>query len=151
LGEEATSELVLTNTGGGPIRIPWSVDPSLVFGKDCKWLLGPGVVGLHGSITLVLEDKSGKKDFIAGHNLFGVSCDPSTFRELAPGESMEIKTAGKVELYNIATEMRRASLPLAFPIAVTVTGSFTLDDSAAFGRYRPVASANSLRVTVRAE
>jgi len=127
------------------------VDAGLIFSKDCKWLPGPGVVGLHGSITLVFEDESGKKDFIASHGLFGISSDPSTFRELAPGESMEIKTAGKLELYNIAMGRKSAGLSPSLPIPVTVTASFTLDDGPAFGRYRPVVSANSLRLIVLGE
>ena len=149
LGEEAISELVLTNTGGAAVRIPWSVDASLVFSKDCRWLPRPGVVGLHGSVTLMLEDESGKRDFVAGHNLFGVSSDPSTFRELAPGETMEIKMAGKVELHNIPMGVGGAGAPACVP--VTVTANFALDDSPAFGRYSPVVSANSLRLTVQAE
>jgi hypothetical protein len=142
---------MLTNTGNEPVRIPWSVDANLVFRKDCKWLPAPGVVGLHGDITLVLEDESGQKDFIGAHGLFGVSTDPNTFRELAPGDSVLIKTGGRMNLYNITLERKKAGVSGDFPIRLTVTARFTLDDSPAFGRYRPVVSANSLRITVRAE
>jgi len=151
IGEDVAVRLTLTNTGSVPIRIPSSVDAGLVFSKDCKWLPHPGVTGLHGIVTLVLEDGSGQKDFIAGHELFGVSSDPNTFRELAPGESMGIKTAGKMNLYNIARERKKLNLSRDSAIPLTVTASFTMDDTPAFGGYRPVVSADALRITVRAE
>src|SRR5579872_1944908 len=45
LGEELTSELLLTNVGKLPLKMPVSIDQTLVFHRDCKWLPAPGVVG----------------------------------------------------------------------------------------------------------
>ena len=151
LGQDVASQLILTNTGNESIRIPWSVDANLVFRKDCKWLPPSGVVGLHGAVTLVLEDESGHKDFIGAHGLFGIASDPATFRELAPGDSVLIKTAGRMDLYNIAIERKKAGISGDFPIRLTVTARFTLDDTPAFGRYRPAVSENKMEVSINKE
>ena len=84
-GDQLTALLILTNEGNAPIKIPMSVNAGLIFGSDCKWLPGQGVVGLHGRITLVLNEVSGQRYLTVAHALYGVSSDPSTYYGLAPG------------------------------------------------------------------
>lgn len=150
VGDVLTSELLLTNIGTSPFRVPTTVDQGLAFDPHCKWLPKPGTTGLHGSVGLRLADSSGHFVFIGGHSLFGLSDNAATFCELAPGKSMRIKTSGKVILEYTSPIQKSLAAGKVRSVPLTVTAILTMDDTPSFGAYRPVVSANSVGVELMA-
>lgn len=145
MGQPLTANLRLTNASDDPVRVPWSVDHGIVFGKNCEWLPKPGAAGLMSTISLVLTDTGGYKQFIAGHGLYGISTSPATYRTLRPHGTLDVRMGGKIDLHDIIVQRREAGLPLALPQSFTVTAIFDWSDGG-FGKYRQVPSNNRLRV-----
>lgn len=148
VGEELTAHLLVRNIGSKSIRIPASVNQSLVFGPACKWQPSPGLVGLHGSIGLTIEDHSGNRGIIASHGLYAISNEPDTYRVLSPGQSIMIIIAGKVNLPNITTTPTSESHDRLNSAHLIVRATFSMDEGPVFGRYGPVVSSNHARIAV---
>ncbi len=147
-GQQVNAYLLITNVGRSPFNFPSSVDQTLIFHPGCTWAPPPGALGLHGLITLVLADQSGHEDFIASHGLYGVSSNSNSYVPLAPGDSILIKTAGKLFLQSTRLRPEGAAQLPAPPHRLTVTARLSVDDTPAFGRFSPVVSANSLRIRI---
>lgn len=149
VGDEVVCELRITNTGNGPILIPWSVDPSILRTPKCEWLAKTkGTVGVTLTLGLDLVDQQGYSELTVAHELFGISSEPATVRTLAPQESLRVKMAGRANVSDIQARRAKANLRLSLPQRFTVAGTLDWNDSAVFGAYSEVRSDNLLHVTI---
>ncbi len=149
IGDEIVCELRITNTGGGPILIPWSVDRSIVWGPNCSWLVTTkGTVGVTLMLRLDLVDPQGYSQATVAHQLFGISSDHATVRTLGPHQSLRVKMADKTDVSYIQQRRAAANLRLNLPQRFTLAGALEWNDSAVFGAYSAVRSDNSFQVTI---
>jgi hypothetical protein len=86
---------------------------------------------------------AGRAEPEAGHELFALVSNPSTYRILLPRESAEIRVGGKVYLANMPSAT--AAEPSSH---FRVVASFNLSDSSLPNAYQTVMSLNYQDVTV---
>jgi len=147
-GDDVAAELLLTSETDKAILIPSSLSPDTVYTDGCKEVaLKAGTRALFANVSLTFEDEHGFWEAIAGAFTYGLSDDPKTYIELPPGKSLRIKTAGKVQLYNMLAQSQKANVALRFPLQLKITAKFDLDDPT-FRGYRPVTSSNQLTISI---
>jgi hypothetical protein len=92
LDDGVTADVIVTNTGSGPVTIAWSADPHIVPvkpGATVTWSVGEIDVMLQSpKSTLTLES--------AAHELYGIASKPESYKTLAPGDSATIRVGFKI-------------------------------------------------------
>lgn len=148
VGEAIVYEVRFTNRGHQPVWFPWSPYSETAYGKGCQWPAVPGARALRGWVQLAFEDQQGYVETIAAQDLYGISTQPSSYRVLAPGETVRVRAAGKVNFSTIIEKRIKEHLPFALPQAFAATASFGLDDSSLPNPCSPLRSSNQLEVLV---
>lgn len=149
VGDKLVAELRFTNTGTKPKRFPLSWRWEKAFGENCRgFLLHPTATHLRGSLRLELQDEAGYTEPIAWLPLFASSSEPSTYRVLAPGESIRVKLAGKIHFWKVIENRKPDDAPFKLPQVFVVKAAFDLDDSSLWNPHERLRSANSIKLRV---
>ncbi len=130
IGEEVTYEVVLENTAGVPVTIPWSTSQPAA---------GAPVAEAH--VALVTQGDLTRDQFIGGRILYG-----SSTRTLAPGEKVRIRASGP---WVVPDPEQQKRMRKKLPRLVRVWAQLHTFDPGAAMPYAKTISANSFSVEVQ--
>lgn len=132
IGEDVTYEVVLENTAGVPVILPWSTSPPAG---------GAAVAEAH--LALVVQGDIARDQYIAGRILYG-----SSTRTLAPGEKVRIRASGP---WVVPDPEQQKRMRKRLPRNVRVWAQLNTYDPAAAMPYGKTVSASSFSMEVHKE